>query len=160
VVAAAAEEAQHRPRAATAAPVLGRERLLLDFGWRFHFGHAADAAQDFNFRGNSPRPGISARFRPRSSTITTGSPSICLTMGHRIAVPERSRAFQQGVLPAGANLPATSVGWYRRVFELPPSDAGKRITLEFDGRIARPQSSSTASTSAVTSAAMTRSAST
>ena len=29
--------------------------------------------------------------------------------------------------------PETSVGWYRRVFELPASDAGKRITIEFDG---------------------------
>ena len=26
-----------------------RERLLLDFGWRFHFGHANDAAKDFGF---------------------------------------------------------------------------------------------------------------
>ena len=26
-----------------------RERLLLDFGWRFHFGHADDAAKDFGF---------------------------------------------------------------------------------------------------------------
>ncbi|MGA9719806.1 MAG: glycoside hydrolase family 2 TIM barrel-domain containing protein, partial [Acidobacteriaceae bacterium] len=25
------------------------------------------------------------------------------------------------------------IGWYRRVFELPAADAGKRITLEFDG---------------------------
>ena len=42
---------------ATAAPGPGRERLLLDFGWRFHFGHAADAAQDFNFRGNFSKTG-------------------------------------------------------------------------------------------------------
>src|SRR5580704_15247447 len=26
-----------------------RERLLLDFGWRFHFGDASDAAKDFGF---------------------------------------------------------------------------------------------------------------
>ena len=47
------EEAQ-APAAppATAAAGPGRERLLLDFGWRFHFGHATDVAQDFNFRGN------------------------------------------------------------------------------------------------------------
>src|ERR1019366_9962458 len=32
---------------AAAAPTAGRERLLLDFGWRFHFGHANDPAQDF-----------------------------------------------------------------------------------------------------------------
>jgi beta-galactosidase len=27
----------------------GRERLLLDFGWRFHFGNANDSAKDFGF---------------------------------------------------------------------------------------------------------------
>src|SRR5664279_1722710 len=27
----------------------GRERLLLDFGWRFHLGHASDASKDFGF---------------------------------------------------------------------------------------------------------------
>jgi beta-galactosidase len=26
-----------------------RERLLLDFGWRFHLGHASDPSQDFGF---------------------------------------------------------------------------------------------------------------
>jgi beta-galactosidase len=26
-----------------------RERSLLDFGWRFHFGHANEAAEDFGF---------------------------------------------------------------------------------------------------------------
>jgi beta-galactosidase len=29
----------------------GRERLLLDFGWRFHFGHADDPAKDLGFGG-------------------------------------------------------------------------------------------------------------
>ena len=27
----------------------GRDRLLLDFGWRFHFGDANDPAKDFGF---------------------------------------------------------------------------------------------------------------
>ena len=39
----------------------------------------------------------------------------------------------KGFYPLGRTYPATSVGWYRRVFELPAADAGKRITLEFDG---------------------------
>jgi len=26
----------------------GRERLLMDFGWRFAFGHATDSAKDFD----------------------------------------------------------------------------------------------------------------
>src|ERR1017187_8055475 len=32
-----------------AAPAAARERLLLDFGWRFHLGHANDPAQDFGW---------------------------------------------------------------------------------------------------------------
>ena len=34
-----------------AEPGAGRERLLLDFGWRFYFGHADDPARDFGFGG-------------------------------------------------------------------------------------------------------------
>src|ERR1039457_735565 len=55
---AISEEAQAQTAPlATAAPGPGRERLLLDFGWRFHFGHATDVAQDFNFRGNFSKSG-------------------------------------------------------------------------------------------------------
>ena len=39
----------------------------------------------------------------------------------------------KGFYPLGRKYPETSVGWYRRVFELPAEDAGKRITVEFDG---------------------------
>src|SRR5579863_1683165 len=39
----------------------------------------------------------------------------------------------KGFYPLGRAYPETSVGWYRRVFDLPASDAGKRITVEFDG---------------------------
>ena len=39
----------------------------------------------------------------------------------------------KGFYPLGRTYPATSVGWYRRVFDLPAADAGKRITVEFDG---------------------------
>ncbi|PYX90193.1 MAG: beta-galactosidase, partial [Acidobacteria bacterium] len=34
------------PAGASSSP---RERLLLDFGWRFQFGHADDAAKDFGY---------------------------------------------------------------------------------------------------------------
>ena len=30
-----------------------RERLLLDFGWRFHFGHAHDPKKDLGYGGSS-----------------------------------------------------------------------------------------------------------
>ena len=38
-----------------------------------------------------------------------------------------------GFKPIGRSFPATSVGWYRRVFEIPKADDGKRISIEFDG---------------------------
>jgi beta-galactosidase len=38
----------------------------------------------------------------------------------------------KGFYPLGRAYPATSIGWYRRIFELPAS-GGKRITIEFDG---------------------------
>ena len=31
---------------------LVREKLLLDFGWKFHLGHASDPASDFDFGAN------------------------------------------------------------------------------------------------------------
>ncbi len=38
-----------------------------------------------------------------------------------------------GYKPLGRRYPETSVGWYRREFEIPASDAGRRIAVEFDG---------------------------
>ena len=38
-----------------------------------------------------------------------------------------------GYKPLGRRYPETSVGWYRREFDIPASDAGRRIAVEFDG---------------------------
>ena len=38
-----------------------------------------------------------------------------------------------GFRPVGEAFPQNSTSWYRRSFDLPGSDAGKRIWLEFDG---------------------------
>jgi beta-galactosidase len=38
-----------------------------------------------------------------------------------------------GYKPLGRRYPETSVGWYRREFEIPASDLGRRISVEFDG---------------------------
>ena len=38
-----------------------------------------------------------------------------------------------GYKPLGRRYPETSVGWYRREFEVPASDQGRRISVEFDG---------------------------
>jgi beta-galactosidase len=139
-VAAAAETAfseqaqtQTPPPAAAGLPNAGRERLLLDFGWRFHFGHATDASRDFDFRGNFSKTG---NFGAVSTLPFDDSDWKAVDLPHDWAIElpfENDPALQsKGFYPLGRTYPATSVGWYRRIFELPASDAGKRITVEFD----------------------------
>ena len=119
-------------------PGAGRERLLLDFGWRFHFGNANDPAKDFGF--GSGRAGSfqkTGNFLPAGSISFDDSDWRAVDLPHDWAVElpfENDPALaSKGFYPLGRNYPATSVGWYRRVFELSAADADKRITLEFDG---------------------------
>ncbi len=119
-------------------PAAGRERLLLDFGWRFHFGHADDPARTSDSAAAAPaisrRPAASSPPATSPSTIATGGPSIFPTTGPSSCLSKTiPRSSSKGYYPLGRTYPATSVGWYRRVFELSASDAGKRITIEFDG---------------------------
>ena len=123
---------------ASALPGAGRERLLLDFGWRFHLGNANDPVKDFAF--GSGRAGSfqkTGSFLPAGSIAFDDSNWRAVDLPHDWAVElpfENDPALaSKGFYPLGRNYPATSVGWYRRVFELPAADDGKRITLEFDG---------------------------
>jgi len=132
-----------RPLAATAKRDLsiagaGRERLLLDFGWRFHFGDANDPAKDFGFgsgrTGNFQKTG---NFLPAGNIAYDDGDWRSVDLPHDWAIElpfQNDPALQsKGYYPLGRNYPATSVGWYRRIFELSAADADKRITLEFDG---------------------------
>lgn len=40
---------------------------------------------------------------------------------------------EHGAKPLGRAYPETSIGWYRRTFDIPASDNGRRISIEFDG---------------------------
>jgi beta-galactosidase len=116
----------------------GRERLLLDFDWRFHFGNADDPTKDFEFgsgrTGNFQKTG---NFLPAGTLAYDDGDWQPVNLPHDWAV---TLPFQndpalasKGYYPLGRTYPSTSVGWYRRVFDLPAADAGKRLTLEFDG---------------------------
>ena len=126
-----AAEAQSSP--AATAPGAGRERLLLDFGWRFHLGHATDMEKDFDFRGNFSKTG---NFGAVSTLTFDDSDWKVLDLPHDWAIElpfQNDPALtSKGFYPLGRAYPATSVGWYRRIFELPAADAGKRIAVEFD----------------------------
>jgi beta-galactosidase len=116
----------------------GRERLLLDFGWRFHFGHADDADKDFGFgSGRSGNFQKTGNFLPAGSLAFDDGDWRSLDLPHDWAIElpftNDPALASKGFYPLGRAYPATSVGWYRRVFDLPATDAGKRITIEFDG---------------------------
>jgi beta-galactosidase len=145
ISAAAIQTGQKEPGAlpigeatASAKPGAGRERLLLDFGWRFHLGNANDAAKDFGFGA-----GRSGNFQKTGNFIAASSLGFddgdwrAVDLPHDWAVElpfvNDSELASKGFYPLGRNYPETSVGWYRRVLEIPAGDAGKRITIEFDG---------------------------
>jgi beta-galactosidase len=139
-----AGEHAHQPlpeteaRHAASEPGGGRERLLLDFGWRFHLGNADDPSKDFEFgsgrTGNFQKTGY---FLPAGSMAFDDSDWRGVDLPHDWAIElpftNDPALASKGYYPLGRTYPATSVGWYRRVFELPAEDTGKRITLEFDG---------------------------
>lgn len=119
----------------------GRERLLADFGWKFSLGHANDPAKDFGFG----RGGI---FAKAGSLIGGGrngvtSPMFDDSAWKPVDLPHdwaidlpfvNDRALDgHGYKPLGRTYPETSIGWYRRTFDIPASDAGQRISLTFDG---------------------------
>src|SRR5690348_4546715 len=131
--AAAAHEFQRGAGSSSA-----RERLSLDFNWRFHFGHASDPAKDFHFGGGDG--GAFAKtaelFLPaREKFDDSDWQAIDLPHDFALTLPfvNDEDLYQFGFKPIGRKYPETSIGWYRRVFEIPQSDLGRRIALEFDG---------------------------
>ncbi len=135
------EQAQPGMPTATAQPKptgegAGRERLLMDFGWRFHFGHADDPAKDFGFgggrSGNFQKTG---GFLPASGLTFDDGDWKPLDLPHdwAIELPFKNdpSLSGKGFYPLGRTYPETSIGWYRRVFELPAADAGKRRSIGY-----------------------------
>ncbi len=120
-----------------AAPAGPRERLLLDAGWRFAFGHPSDPAKDFNHAtgyfsylakagyGDGP---AAAKFDD-SAWRTLDLPHDWVV---ELPFSEHGSA-SHGYKAVGRNFPDTSVGWYRKTLAIPAADLGRRISVAFDG---------------------------
>jgi beta-galactosidase len=124
---------------AARANVSQREQILLDFGWRFHFGHASDPAKDFGY-GAAARELTFAKcgdFPPVGQVefddSTWGSVDLPHDWAVELPFQNAPELPEHGGKPLGRKYPETSVGWYRRVFDLDQSDAEKRVAVEFDG---------------------------
>ncbi len=113
-----------------------REKLLFDFGWKFTFGNGVDPTKDLGFgygQGDFAKTGefefAKAKFDDSKWRM--------LNLPHDWAVElpfvDDQEQASHGFKPLGRRYPETSVGWYRREFEIPKTDAGKRISVQFDG---------------------------
>ena len=129
------------PTTATPVMTLGRERLLADFGWHFHLGHADDPVKDFGYgRGSGifSKSGslMGGRGNPTAPTFdeTSWTP-VDLPHDWAVDLPFVSDGGVNGhgAKPLGRAYPETSIGWYRRTFDIPATDLGRRIAFDFDG---------------------------
>jgi beta-galactosidase len=119
------------------AEVAGRERLSMDFGWRFAFGNATDPSKDFDAgssffsylaKAGSGAGAAAVDFDDRGWRV--------LNVPHdwAVEVPFDSRASSShGYKAIGRNFPENSTGWYRKTFSIPASDLGRHVTVQFDG---------------------------
>lgn len=115
----------------------GRERLLMDFNWRFAFGHASDFQKDFTngtgyftwFAKAGYGDGAAAQyFEDRTWR------EVDLPHDWAAELPFSPQAsHSHGYHTIGWKYPETSVGWYRKTFTIPVSDLGRKISIEFDG---------------------------
>lgn len=114
-----------------------REKILMDFNWRFALGHSYDVKKDFNhsssyfsyFAKTGYGDGAAAKdFDDRAWRILDLPHDWCVELPF-----DKQGGFSHGYKAIGKNFPQNSVGWYRKKFIIPDSDFGKRIILEFDG---------------------------
>jgi beta-galactosidase len=117
-------------------PSSPRERLLLDFEWRFHLGHACDPARDFGFGGDGVFSKSGELFEPSRDKFDDSKWRL-IDLPHDWAVELEFEndpgLVNHGFKPLDRNYPATSIGWYRRVFDIPKSDLGRKLSIQFDG---------------------------
>jgi beta-galactosidase len=113
-----------------------REHLLFDFGWKFTFGNGDDPAKDLDFGMSQGDFAKTGDFKFAKEKFDD-SKWRALNLPHDWAVelPFVNDDEQQshGYKPLGRRYPETSIGWYRRTFDVPKEDAVRRTVLEFDG---------------------------
>jgi len=110
-----------------------RERLSMDFGWKFHLGHPYDAERDFGYRENSSKTGgADGPADPNFKDDDWQTVDIPHDWAVALEVDKEADAMHS-FKKIGHKYPENSVGWYRKVFKIPESDFGRRLTLEFDG---------------------------
>jgi beta-galactosidase len=116
---------------------LSREHLLMDFGWRFALGSANDYARDFT-TGTSyftyfAKTGYGDGAAASQFNDTTWR-EVDLPHDWAVELPFSADAsHSHGYRTIGWKYPDSSVGWYRKKFNIPAADLGRKINIQFDG---------------------------
>lgn len=116
-----------------------REKLLMDFNWRFHFGNSEDYQKDFNYGLAEPFAKSGAGNSVlRTDFVDTSWRKLDLPHDWAVELDFENRVHDDQVVshgykPIGKKFPETSVGWYRKTFTIPSVERGKRFTIKFDG---------------------------
>jgi beta-galactosidase len=119
-----------------------REQLLFDFGWKFTFGNGIDPSKDLGFGFGQSDFSKTGDFKFAKAGFDDSKwRSLDLPHDWAVELPFEyddsgsgdSELRSHGYKPLGRRYPERSVGWYRREFEIPQSDQGRRIWVEFDG---------------------------
>ena len=122
--------------AAALAAIAPREKLLFDFGWKFQLGHGSDPARDLGFgtdQGDFAKTGDFDFAKGKFDDSKWRTLSLPHDWAVELPFVRDNELASHGFKPLGRRYPETSVGWYRREFDIPASDLGRRITVEFDG---------------------------
>jgi beta-galactosidase len=116
-----------------------RERLKMDEGWRFALGHATDSTRDFD----AVPVGTAFSYFTKAGRAEGAAGDKFDDSGWRVVdlphdwvveLPFDQRgSHSHGYKAVGKVFPENSVGWYRRRFDIPKADLGKRIGVEFGG---------------------------
>jgi beta-galactosidase len=122
--------------------VAPRKQLLFDFGWKFVLGDGNDPVKDmgFGFGQNDfsktgefalAKVGIDdSKWRPLDLPHDW---AVEFPFVHDDAGSGDNQLRSHGFKPLGRRYSETSVRWYRREFDVPAGDRGRRIWIEFDG---------------------------
>ncbi len=122
---------------------VGSEKTLFNEDWKFAFGNASAPAKDFgcgteyfNYLTKAASVHNEGPYSPKFDPEVWGVEWKEVVLPHDFVVDlpfSGDASHSHGYKTVGYKYPETSVGWYRKVFEVPAEDLGKHISLQFDG---------------------------